>query len=54
MGQVRLRLADGNFELTHMDEIIDQMLNSEYLFDVAMPRIPNRRALPFASDLPFF
>ncbi|KAK9905941.1 hypothetical protein WJX75_009262 [Coccomyxa subellipsoidea] len=40
--KVRLRLADGNFELTHMDEIIDQMLNSEYLFDVAMPRIPNR------------
>lgn len=45
--QVRLRLADGNFELTHMDEIIDQMLNNEYLFDVALPRIPNRRACSF-------
>ncbi|EIE23805.1 PRP38-domain-containing protein [Coccomyxa subellipsoidea C-169] len=40
--KVRLRNADGNFALTHMDEIIDQMLYSEYLFDVAMPRIPNR------------
>lgn len=40
--KVRLRHADGNFGLTHMDEVVDDMLNKEYLFDIAMPRIPNR------------
>lgn len=42
--KVRLRHADGNFELTHMDEVVDQLLNNEYLFDIALPRIPNRSA----------
>ena len=40
--KVRLREADGNFALTHMDEVVDQLLNNEYLFDIALPRIPNR------------
>lgn len=40
-----MRNADGNFALTYIDELVDQMLNNEYLFDVALPRIPNRHAL---------
>ena len=40
--KVRLREADGSFALTHMDEVVDQLLNNEYLFDIALPRIPNR------------
>ncbi len=50
--QVRLRNADGNFALTFIDELVDQMLNNEYLFDVALPRIPNRHA-PFSPILSF-
>ena len=42
--KVRLRHADGSFGLTHMDEVVDQLLNNEYLFDIALPRIPNRSA----------
>lgn len=40
--KVRLRHANGNFGLSHMDEVVDQLLSNEYLFDIALPRIPNR------------
>lgn len=39
---VRLRSLEGHFQLTHVDEVIDEMLRNEYLFDIALPRIPNR------------
>ena len=43
--KLRLRESDGSFALTHMDEVVDQLLNNEYLFDIALPRIPNRSEL---------
>lgn len=46
--KIRLRHADGSFGLSHMDEVVDELLNKEYLFDIAMPRIPNRWGLSCA------
>ncbi|KAK9861178.1 hypothetical protein WJX84_012164, partial [Apatococcus fuscideae] len=40
--KLRTRNAEGHFGLSHMDELIDDMLKQEYLFDVALPRIPSR------------
>lgn len=42
--KLRTRNAEGHFGLSHMDELIDDMLKQEYLFDVALPRIPSRSA----------
>lgn len=42
--QVRLRNLDGSFAGTHVDECVDQMLHSDLLFDIALPRIPHRCA----------
>ena len=39
---MRLRNLDGTFELSHMDEVVDKMLHSDLLFDIALPRIPHR------------
>ena len=48
--KVRLRTAEGSFALSHMDEIMDEMLANEYLFDIALPRIPNRQGcLPLTA-----
>jgi pre-mRNA-splicing factor 38A len=40
--RVRLRTEEGHFSLSHVDDLVDQMLRNEYLFDIALPRIPNR------------
>ena len=40
--KLRLRNADGSFALAHMDEIVDELLRNDYLFDIALPRIPSR------------
>lgn len=50
--KVRLRQADGNFELSHIDELVDQMLNGDYMFDVALPRLPSRLTLERMNLLP--
>lgn len=42
--KLRLRDAEGNFVLSHMDELVEQLLKDDYLFDVALPRIPIRCA----------
>ena len=39
---MRLRTAEGHFTLTHVDELVDEMLRNEYLFDIALPRVPIR------------
>ena len=44
--RIRLRNAEGHFTLTHVDELVDEMLRNEYLFDIALPRVPNRYCLP--------
>ena len=40
--KLRVRTPEGTFALAHMDEVVDDMLAKEYLFDIALPRIPNR------------
>lgn len=47
--RIRLRTAEGAFTLTHVDELVDQMLRSDYLFDIALPRVPNRCPVPAHS-----
>eukprot|EP00878_Enallax_costatus_P024177 GHUV01025777.1.p1 GENE.GHUV01025777.1~~GHUV01025777.1.p1 ORF type:complete len:224 (+),score=52.99 GHUV01025777.1:237-908(+) len=49
--RVRVAQADGTFALSHIDEVVDDMLRKDYLFDVALPHIPMRytwHALPAA------
>ena len=51
--KLRLRSADGSFALAHMDEIVDELLRNDYLFDIALPRIPSRcRAAGLHSRVP--
>lgn len=40
--RVRVALPDGRFALSHVDEVVDDMLRKDYLFDVALPHIPYR------------
>ncbi len=42
--RVRLRTLEGHCVLSHIDEVIDDMLRKDYLFDVALPHIPARWA----------
>ena len=37
--KIRERLADGNFALSHVDEVVDRMLRTDHLFDISLPRI---------------
>lgn len=49
--RIRIRLADGSFALTHVDELVDQMLHTDYMFDIALPRISVRLALEASGAL---
>merc|ERR1719238_2366377 len=49
--KIRLRDRDGNFELSHMDEFIDQLLHDERVCDVQLPRIQKRAVLEENNDL---
>ncbi|GAB4815257.1 hypothetical protein N2152v2_002303 [Parachlorella kessleri] len=49
--KVRCREKDGSFALSHMDEVIDQMLRKDYLFDIALPRLPSRVTLERVGQL---
>jgi hypothetical protein len=40
--QVRVRTVEGGFQLSHVDELVDLMLSSDYMFDIALPRLPDR------------
>lgn len=40
--RVRVALPDGRFALSHVDEVVDDMLRKDYLYDVALPHIPYR------------
>ena len=43
--KLRMQHQDGAFALSHVDEVIDQMLTQDYLFDIALPRLPHRYLL---------
>jgi pre-mRNA-splicing factor 38A len=34
--------ADGGYSLAHVDEIAQDMIFMDFLFDIALPRIPKR------------
>ena len=44
--KLRMQNQDGGYALSHVDEVIDQMLTQEYLFDIALPRLPHRCVAP--------
>ncbi len=49
--RVRVRDPSGAFVLSHIDELIDQMLRGDYLFHIALPRLPARHALEKIGQL---
>jgi len=49
--KIRQQRRDGNFELSHMDELIDQLLHEERVCDVQLPRIQKRSVLEENNDL---
>lgn len=50
--RIRLRKPDGSFELTCIDDIVDQMLTRDYLFNIALPRLQERSVLETTGQLP--
>jgi len=48
--KLRLRNQQG-FELTYIDEYVDQLLRSDRVCDIALPRIPTRFALEETEEL---
>jgi len=49
--KIRRQRRDGNFELSHMDELIDQLLHDERVCDVQLPRIQKRHVLEENNEL---
>lgn len=49
--RVRIRQRSGGFALSHIDEVIDELLRSDYLFDIALPHLPSRRTLEKIGQL---
>ena len=50
--RIRARNPDGAFSLLSIDELIDHLLNDEYVFNIAMPRLTARGALEATGQLP--
>lgn len=50
--RIRLRRSDGSFELTYIDEIVDEMLTRDSLFSISLPRLPERAVLESTGQLP--
>ena len=40
--KLRMRNEDGTYSLGYMDQVIDDMLHQDIMFDIALPRIPAR------------
>nr|CAN79776.1 hypothetical protein VITISV_013614 [Vitis vinifera] len=49
--KLRRKLSDGNYSLTHVDEVIDELLTKDYSCDVALPRIKKRWTLESLGTL---
>eukprot|EP00088_Acartia_fossae_P026267 TRINITY_DN2706_c0_g1_i4.p1 TRINITY_DN2706_c0_g1~~TRINITY_DN2706_c0_g1_i4.p1 ORF type:complete len:316 (-),score=98.92 TRINITY_DN2706_c0_g1_i4:173-1120(-) len=49
--KIRLQKRDGNFELSHVDDFIDQLLREERVCDVQLPRLQKRNILEESNDL---
>jgi pre-mRNA-splicing factor 38A len=50
--KVRKLRPDGGYELTHLDSIAEDMLYKDYLFDIALPRLPRRNELEEQVPIP--
>jgi len=50
--RIRARNPDGAFSLLSIDELIDRLLEDEYVFNIAMPRLTARSALETTGQLP--
>ncbi|KAF5180778.1 Pre-mrna-splicing factor 38a [Thalictrum thalictroides] len=49
--KLRQKLNDGRFSLTHVDELIDELLTKDYSCDIALPRIKKRWTLESIGKL---
>jgi pre-mRNA-splicing factor 38A len=49
--KIRRRLRDGTYVLTTVDQIIDELLTQDQVFDTVLPRLPKRMALEAADKL---
>jgi len=49
--KIRTQRRDGKFELSHMDEFIDNLLRLERYCDVILPRLQKREVLEEANDI---
>ncbi|KAF6174739.1 hypothetical protein GIB67_000237, partial [Kingdonia uniflora] len=49
--KLRQKLGDGRFSLTHVDEVIDELLTKDYSCDIALPRIKKRWTLESIGTL---
>ncbi|CAK9212717.1 unnamed protein product [Sphagnum troendelagicum] len=49
--KLRRKLADGGYTLSHVDEMIDELLTTDYSCDIALPRVPKRWTLEAAGQL---
>mmetsp|Transcript_25344 Transcript_25344/g.60290 ORF Transcript_25344/g.60290 Transcript_25344/m.60290 type:complete len:361 (-) Transcript_25344:72-1154(-) len=49
--KVRVMNASGAYELSHVDELVDQMLTTDYMFDIALPRLPERNVYESQGQL---
>ncbi|KAI8531630.1 hypothetical protein RHMOL_Rhmol11G0151700 [Rhododendron molle] len=49
--KLRRKSPDGQFSLTHVDEVIDELLTKDYSCDIAMPRIKKRWTLESIGSL---
>lgn len=49
--KLRRQNREGKFELTHMDEYIDELLREERVFDIIMPRIQKRHVLEENNEI---
>ncbi|KAK2638013.1 hypothetical protein Ddye_025808 [Dipteronia dyeriana] len=49
--KLRQKLSDGNYALTHVDEVIDELLTNDYSCDIALPRVKKRLNLETAGTL---
>ncbi len=49
--KVRRRLRSGEYTIVHVDELIDEMLREEQLFDIPLPNLPKRQVLEDSGQL---
>jgi len=49
--KIRVVNADGSYSATHVDEIVQDLLTKEHLFDTALPHLPYRHVLEAAGRL---